>query len=194
MCNTKQRGNRFAPVVIDDHHICVSCVTSHNHPGKFEKYSWYNTTNPPNLEELAKVLILYSFSLNNSEDAFCNSEGWGYLGQFGNYLLTEDTQGFVEFEEFDSPEAAYKEFERLFNDGWGADEYDAYIESNGFKYSVSFLGKSLEVWTNNRGTDYDQGITLRRCRARVRLEAIKTGMYPNLWYVSDHGNLSLLSY
>ncbi len=65
-----------------------------------------------------------------------------------------------------------------------AEEHDAYIsDARGGGYSVSFAGKFLAECPR-----------FNRARALVRLEAARSGFYPSLWIVSDHGNLTLGSY
>ncbi len=166
-------------VKLEDDYVCADCVRAHDGPGKFEGCRGYHRSS------LGIGLILYAWSMVSAEDDLMTSEGWGYCGRFGKYLLFEDTNGAVTYEDCGSIERAEKRFNVLYDDGMGANEDDAYIESNGFRYSVSFEGKSLDVWAPKHTDE----ITERRCVARVRLESMRKGFYPNLWIVSDHGNL-----
>jgi hypothetical protein len=60
----------------------------------------------------------------------------------------------------------------------GADEYDAYISWSRRGYEVSFEGKHVGTFE-----------TERRARAAVSVEMRRSGYFPNVYVVSDHGNL-----
>jgi len=174
---------------MEDSYCCSQCVADNDGPGKFEAYA-RDTQGFVTRGDLARCLLLYAWSMESSEDDYMSSEGYGYCGRFGQYLLFEDTQGFVSYEDCGTEEEAGKEFQRLYSDGMGADETDAYIEFSRGGYAVSFDGKPLDIWPRSEC----DAISKRRAIARVRLESMRTGYYPNLWEVSDHGNLSLVSY
>ena len=114
-------------------YCCADC--GEPRPGKFEG------NGDRNGRGIAQ--ILYSWSMSSSEDDIMTSEGWGYCGRFGKFLLMEDSQGFVTYSDEGSEEAAEKEFSRLYAEGWGADEDDAYISPQGYgrKPYVSFGSK-----------------------------------------------------
>lgn len=137
----------------------------------------------------AAALVLYEWDMNGSADDFMSSEGWGYCAQFGRWLLVNDDRGFVSAHEYADVAKATAEFAEWYAEGWGADESDAYVSHEGYgRVHVSFDGKSLDVWAP-RHTD---GITERRALARVRLEMMRTGYYPNVWLVNERGTLSLV--
>jgi hypothetical protein len=161
-------------------YICWDCVEDHNGNGKFEAYRHHLDLKP-----LATALVLNYSTLHGSDD-FMFDDGWGSCARLGKYLLL-DSSGFVTYEEYRNEEAAENEFNQLYNMGWGASPDDAYIASDG---TVSFDGKKLDVWAPQNSS----GISDRRRIARVRLESMKTGYYPNLWMESDHGNLTLIPY
>ena len=170
-------------------YICPSCIEDHDGPGKFEAYH--------DPEDLAKVQIIYHWMLDGMEDDQMWNEGWGYCGRFGQFLLMVDDRGFVTYEEYNDKADAENSFQSLWEDGWGANESDAFIGHERGEWYVSFDGEPLQVWgrgTHGHPLTRNEGIDQRRCIARVRLEAMKTGYYPPLWYQSDHGNLSLLRY
>jgi hypothetical protein len=176
----------FPPVVsyvakLEDSYCCADCASSHDGPGKFEQCCGTRG-------ELGKALIFYAWSndLGHDPDSYMHNEGWGYLGRFGRFLLSEDMLGFVELDERSSEEDAVKVFERFYADGWGAQEDDAYISEDG---SVWFAGKQLNVYPAKNGETSET-----RRRAAVRIAAIKQGYYPNLWRDNGRGNLSLLNY
>ena len=165
--------------------ICNDCVDSHDGPGKFQGY---------HDEDLVTALLLYYHSLDSPDESM-SQDGWGYCARIGQYLIIEDDRGFVEFSDEGSEEKARKKYDQLYADGWGMDEEDAYIEHSMHGWYVRFGGQNLEIWA--RGPyDHDdyRGIDQNRCIARVRLEAMKTGFYPNLWLVGERGNISLLQY
>jgi hypothetical protein len=176
---------------IDDAVCCRACTESHDGPGAFQVYSTGDGYR--DLEKLGKCLILHAWLMQGMEDDAMWNDGWGYCARFGEYLFSTDRQGFHSFEEYLSVEAAEKAFMDYYRDGWGASENDAYIENTHHGYEISFDGKSLDVWARQSAFD-PRGIDEKRCIARVRLEAMKTGYYPNLWLVFDDGNLTLIEY
>lgn len=60
------------------------------------------------------------------------------------------------------------------------DEEDAYVQSNGYGYSVSFGYKHLGDVAEDDEAD-----------ALIRQAMIDEQYWPNVWTVSDHGNVSL---
>jgi hypothetical protein len=165
---------------LEDDYACMDCVSDHANPGRFEKY----VHNP---EELGTVLILDHWSRNDGADEYMHAQGWGYCGLFDKYLLYEDDQGFVTYDEFPTREKATEQYERWFNDGWGAQEDDAYISYESHRPEIYFNGKPLEVWPDATGE-----LTERRMLARIRLEMIRTGFYPNVWIDQGRGSLRLV--
>jgi hypothetical protein len=142
----------------------------------------------------ADAMALYSLD-SGAEDDWAHSEGWGYLARMGKWIVSEDTQGFVYARDCDTPERADREFQILYDEGYGADEDDAYIAYDSGRWHVTFEGRDLNVWPTQRSRhDYDEGITERRAIARVRLEAMRTGFYPNAWLVNDRGDMRRVSY
>jgi hypothetical protein len=173
VCHSQTVSEPVAEIGFDC--ICITCVEGHKGPGKFEAYEG---------EDLGKVLLLDHFAGISMEDDYMWNDGWGYCGRFDNYLLFVDTNGFVTFEEFDTVDKADQYFMRLYKEGWGAQEDDAYIGEDG---SVWFSGKAVHVWENKNGE-----ITERRRLAAIRLEMSKQGFYPNVWIDNGRGNLSLV--
>jgi len=166
-------------VKLEDDFCCSQCVEDHTGPGKFEACGERG--------DLGKALILYSWSLDSLEDDFMHSDGWGYCGMFGRYLLFEDERGSVSWEEYPDVERAQKRFDQLYSDGMGAQEDDFYIQSGRNGYEVWMNQKEIHVWPS-RNEEY---VTQRRARAAVRLEMHKTGYYPNVWIVGERGDLQL---
>lgn len=163
-------------------YCCADCIAEHDGLGKFEAHRHDRA-------ELGKALILYAWSMDSSEDDFMSSEGWGYCGMFGRFLLIIDDRGAVSFQEYSDVDKAQATFDHYYSEGWGASESDAYVGHEGYgRLSVSFDGKPLDVWAP-RHTDC---ISERRALARIRLEMMRTGYYPNVWMVSDHGNLRIV--
>jgi hypothetical protein len=185
ICNVKRFDHQIV-MTLEDTTCCYFCVEEHDGPGKFQVYQ-------DDSERLATCLILYQWMLDGSEDDFMSSEGWGYCGQFDNYLLMQDSSGFVTFEEYDTGAKAQKRFDELYEDGWGASEDDAYIGQDRGKWVAVFDGKHLDLWSpQHKQYDYDEGITRRRALARIRLEMIRTGYYPNVWEEHERGGLTLI--
>lgn len=156
---------------------CADCADGADSPGKYEAQRGRNA--------LGKVLILEALAGNGSEDDYMTSEGWGYCGRFERFLLSEDTSGFVSFEEFPTAKEAEKRFMALYSEGWGYQEDDAVISEDG---SVWFGGKQLNVYPPR----HTEEISDRRKLAAIRLEMSRSGFYPNVWKFSERGNVSLV--
>lgn len=179
--NATEEGN-FPPVVsyclkMEDSFCCADCVSAHDGLGKFEAHS--PSVNRSTRGDLARALILHAWTMGGMEDDRMYQEGWGYCAMFGRYLVVEDDRGFFTFEEFDTVEKAQKEFDRLYSDGWGASEDDAYISFDRGLYEVSFNGKHIGTFERES-----------RARAAISLAMRESGYYPSVWIVNDHGNIS----
>lgn len=167
----------------DPGHCCIYCVRDNDGLGKFESYKTHG--DEPDYSELGTALILHAWA--SEADDFMSPE-WGYLAMFqtghlqGGYIYIEDDRGFVTFDEYTSAKSLQKAWDDLYDSGAGATEDDAYISWHRGEYSVSFSGSHLG--------NYE---TERRARAAVSLEMRKTGFYPSVWTVSDHGNLCPIS-
>lgn len=169
---------------------CLPCAVANNHPGKFQKYSSMDDEAFINYcaEDMGKALILYAWRMDGCEDEWMSPEGWGSISRFDNYLLNEDSQGFVDFDEYNTEEEAVKEYEKLYMDGWGQSDDDIYVgwDRNGYKAFQS--GKEIDCWADAHG-EKDR----RRVLAAVSLHMRKTGFYPDVWETSDHGNVTCIS-
>jgi hypothetical protein len=190
VCNKKTVSGKAAE--IEESACCMSCAEEHNHPGKFERYM---SIDPRyfDAESMGTVLILDVWANSGGEDEYMTQEGWGYLGRFGKYLLHQDTQGFVTYDEYESEEKALKEYDKLYKDGWGASEDDIYLtHDRGWEAWQS--GKQISVYAR-KGFEYDdkEGIDRRRVLAAISVHMRKTGFYPDVWEESGHGNLTCIS-
>lgn len=114
-CSTCHRFYAAGDILatIEDVRTCRACVADHSTPGKFEAYS-------DDAEEMATVLALYASMLSSGEDDFMSSDGWGYCGRFGTFLLFEDERGAVTFEEYATSDKAQKRFDSLYDEGMAA--------------------------------------------------------------------------
>lgn len=160
------------PVQIEhDGFACKECVARDTGLGKFQLGD-------------VQSLVLYAWSMDSSEDDFMQNEGWGYCARFGRYLLYTDTQGFVSSDEFKDEEAAVKEFNRLYREGWGFDwESGGCISEDRGEYLLSVDGNPEGRFSR-----------LNRARAAMRLYSMRNGYYPDLWLCSERGNVELLDY
>lgn len=156
-------------------HACQACAAENNGPGKFEANH--------DDEAVATALVLYAWSMDSGEDDQMSSEGYGYCGRFGRYLLFQDDRGFVTFEECKDVASAVRRFEELYKDGMGAQEDDAYIFFDRGAYHVQIEGKTLGKYERET-----------RARAAVSLEARRSGFYPSLWMDLERGGLRNVSY
>jgi hypothetical protein len=185
ICNVKRFDHQIV-VRLEGTTCCYFCVEEHDRSGMFQVYQ-------DRPEELATCLILDAWNSLGEEDDFMSNEGWGYCARFGQYLLMQDSSGFITYEDYDTEEKAQKRYDELYEDGWGADENDAYIGQDRGKWIAVFEGKHLDIWSpHHKRYDYDEGITRRRALARVRLEMMRTGYYPNVWEEHERGGLTLI--
>lgn len=131
---------------------------------------------------MAKVMILSELDMNSAADDYMGNTDSLYVARFGCFLLYRDSQGFVTFDELANVEAAEKEYQSLYESGYGADEFDAFIfyDRNGIALSVE--GKHIGTYPR-----------MTRARAAMRLYATTHGYYPPLW-LQDRGYTSLLTY
>ena len=178
-------GNHHVPrfhtvAELNEDYCCLDCAQQYNNRGRFEKY--VDFSDDPEFGALGTCLILYSWAQQSSEDEFMSHDGMGYCGRFDNFLLYQDTQGFYEYEEFTTPQLAEKQFQSIYEDGMGASEDDAYIGTDRGRWTAYMDGKSLNIWPRNDGT-----IDRQRALARVRLEMIRTGYWPNVWEEYGYG-------
>jgi hypothetical protein len=108
------------------------------------------------------------------------------LDQHPTYKGTNETTGAASSGAYSGP-AAWKKGGDLMENEPDEEETDqpqdddCFIESNGFKYSVSCGGKF-------QGEFVEMDIAL----AKVKEWKQKNNFYPNTWFVSDHGNVSLI--
>jgi hypothetical protein len=183
VCNVEQPTNSVAATVIpneakpnDVGYCCLHCAMSHDgQPGKYE--------GEHGIEDIGTVLVLAAWALEGGEDDYMNAEGWGYCGQFGRFLLFEDDRGSVTFRDCRTVERASEEFSSYYSEGWGYSEDDAQIEGDRNGYSLYVERKHIGTYPR-----------LTRARAAMRLHAIETGYYPNLWLMGERGDLSILNY
>jgi hypothetical protein len=109
------------------------------------------------------------------------------LDQHPTYKDTNETTGAASSGAYVGP-AAWKKGGDLMENGeeeeMGEDqpqEDDCFIESNGFKYSVSCGGKFQGEFV-----EMDDALV------KVKEWKQKNSWYPNTWFISDHGNVSLI--
>ena len=153
-------------------YCCADCATEG--PGKFQANGGRH--------DIGIAKILHAWSMESGEDDYMTSEGWGYCGQFGRFLLMEDTSGFVTFEEYRTTAEAQKEFDKYYSAGWGANEDDAYISEESRGYSVSFEGKHIGTFER-----------MTRAKAAVSLAMRKSGYFPSVWVVNERGSIDSIS-
>lgn len=188
VCGQKRTGEKAAEIGADA--CCMICAEEHNHPGKFQAYGAVE----PDIfrqhyaEQMGKCLLLYEW-MSEGDDHMSN-EGWGYCARIDNYLVYEDTQGFVTFDEFGSSERAEEEFYKLYKLGWGASESDYYITWDRGKYRAydGDSGKAIELWPDIHGE-----IGRRRALAAVSLHMRRTGYWPDVWEEGERGNITNVS-
>jgi hypothetical protein len=150
--------------------VCSSCIDAIPTKGKYESLT--------DREDIATILILEDWSANDCADDFMYQDGNGYCGRFGQFLLFEDDQGFVTFDDELTKEKAEARYNQLFEDGWGAQEDDIYVDGN----EVWQGGKQIHIHPRRDGT-----MTTNRINAGIYLHMLEGGWYPNVWDVNRYG-------
>jgi hypothetical protein len=152
-------------------YACADCCEPAR--GKFEGNHGRNET--------GTARVLYALYLEGlADDEMGQDER---AARFGRYLLFIDYSGFVTFEEYATTEEADKRFQALYIDGMGMTEWDAIISDDRDGYYVTFEGKTLGSYPR-----------YNRARAAIRLEAFRSGCYPDAWHVNERGNVSHVNY
>lgn len=152
--------------------VCEPCIRTVSKFGRFEGH---------NDEELATAVILYNQMLRGDAVESMHQDGWGSVDTLGEYLLMIDDRGFVTFEDFvGHPDQLTKRWDELHDDGFGFSEDDFIIGEDG---TVWQNGKKLNVYPPRHTDD----ISDTRRRAAIRLEMMRTGYYPNVWYETRNG-------
>lgn len=151
-------------------------MTRKRYPGKFEGCED---------DRLAEVLCSTDC---NAQCGEADTTGWYGLILHRNhgYIVSEDSQGFFDYTYYETKEEAEKVFGRIESDiqeDAGPQPEDICIESNGFHYSVGIIeGKHIGEYA-----DYADAKNAAR-------EWMKENQFwPNVWFVSDHGNASIIT-
>jgi hypothetical protein len=186
----RHKTTEVKAATIGESSCCMPCAVANNHPGKFQQYSCSDEHDFINYqsESMGKALILYGWSMDDSYvDDRMGPDGWGSITRLHNYLLNESDSGFVDFDEYESVEKAQKVWDDLYSDGWGQSEYDIFLSFDRGKWHAfdGDAGKEIEVWPNHEGE-----ITRDRVLAAISLHMRKTGCFPDIWEVNDHGNVT----
>lgn len=98
----------------------------------------------------------------------------------GNFLVTQREHGYVTVDAYPTPQVAHRAFDDLTDPDAIPDEDDATITPTGplgALYAVALGGRFL-------GTAND----LRGAYAKLRAAMNAEGVWPDVWWVSDHGN------
>lgn len=176
ICESWYSPDDIAAMLEDQSACCENCAREADSPGRYE--SCHGDT-----DALGILLILENADMNGMSDETMASDGYGYCARIGRYLYQVDDRGFHSFEEYQDVVKASHEFMRLYLEGWGASEWDAYISDDRNGYAVSFDGKYIDTYPR-----------YQRARAKIRLLAIETGCYPDAWHCSERGNIEHVSY
>jgi hypothetical protein len=107
------------------------------------------------------------------------SEAFDRAVPAGNWVLTEDQQGFVTVDQYPTPAAARHAFEHLPDLDVPGEEDGTITPAGplGSRYAVALAGSFLGY-----ADDFEQAIGMLR-------EAMDADRYwPDAWFISDHGN------
>jgi hypothetical protein len=168
-CNCLSNPSEFR---LEETGICSKCIDSISPKGKYESLT--------DRSDIATVLILEAWASVGDEDDSMYQEGNGYCARLGQFLLFEDYQGFVTFEDCLTEEKAEKRYEQLYADGWGAQEDDIFIDENGREAWQG--GKTIPIHPRKDGTT-----PFSRVKAAIYLHMLETGYYPNVWQCNRYG-------
>ncbi len=156
-------------------------MSQKRYPGKFE-----------GCEDDRIAAVLYSIV----QDGGCHNEA-GDCQEIGEwcgliiqrkhaYIVSEDSQGFFDYEKYNEKENAYKQFEHIeakMEELAGPRDEDICISSNGFKYSVGIVnGEFIGEFG-----PYDDA------ENAVKNWMRENNFFPNVWSISDHGNALLIT-
>jgi hypothetical protein len=106
----------------------------------------------------------------------------GHAARFGRFILHTDSQGFREARVFTDESRAQAAMEDYVPDVEPSED-DAFLSSCGqlgAKTRASFIGKDLGEFDEEADAE-----------AAIRAEGNRSGFFPNVWRVSDHGNSHL---
>lgn len=101
------------------------------------------------------------------------------------FILECDDRGNYYYRAYSDKDALEKDWAGLMRadlEARGPDEEDAVISSNGFVLSVSYGSEFLGEFAEDDDA-----------RAALRAAMERDGYFPNVWEISDHGNVSLIS-
>jgi hypothetical protein len=107
------------------------------------------------------------------------SEAFDQAIPVGNWVLTQDQQGFVTLDQYPTPAAARHAFDHL-PDQVGPEEEDGTITPAGplgSRYAVALAGSFLGYADN-----------LDHAMAMLREAMDADRCWPDAWFISDHGN------
>jgi hypothetical protein len=144
-------------------------LADHDGPGKFEGPARDGD------EQLALALVLQSIDIDCGADHFLSDES-GYAAAIDRFILTCDSSGFVDVQEYRTPELALKRMDEFEDDGFGATEDDGWIvyERHGI---AAYLGtEDLGVFSR-----------LSRAKAAMSLAMRRQGYFPNVFVADEHG-------
>lgn len=130
---------------------------------------------------------LYEDSLDFNDDAM-SQEGWGWCCLHGEWIITEDTQGFVDATHYPTHELARKEFDRIYDDGMGYTEDDIVIQYDWRVGGYEVWVEGKRIATVNQDTCRHDNY-LRRARAVASLHMRKHGWHPNVWLAEERGSI-----
>ncbi len=170
-CNWLKPNDCLEAVVVgsETFYACDVCTDNLEGPGKHQGVSE---------DDFALCIVLEHLAGISMEDHMLTDENYGYLGVFDRYMLLEDDRGFVEVRTFADADAAMREANSFEDDGFGADQFDAWITDEWNGYAVSFDGKYV-----------DRFARLNRAKAMVALLMRDNGYFPNVWHATERGSV-----
>lgn len=148
-------------------YVCTICADNLSGPGKHEGVDE---------SDRALCVVLESIAGDSGMDHWLTDDYQGYVGIVDRFMLIEDDRGFVDVRAFASPDAAMREINGYEDDGFGADQHDAWITDERGGYAVSFDGKYVDRFPR-----------LNRAKAMVSLLMRDSGYYPNVFLSGEHG-------
>jgi hypothetical protein len=150
--------------------VCDVCLADHDGPGKFEGPARDGD------EQLALALVLQSLDLDGCADHFLSDES-GYAAAIDRFILTIDSSGFVDVQEYVDSAVALDRMNDFEGDGFGAQGDDGWISCERGGYFASLGGKRLGTFER-----------LTRAQAAISLEMRRSGYFPNVFLAGEHGH------
>jgi hypothetical protein len=121
------------------------------------------------------ALVLYALDQDCAADHFLSDES-GYAAAIDRFILTIDSSGFVDVQEYVDSAVALDRMNDFEDDGFGAQPDDGWIVYERHGIAASLGTEDLGVFSR-----------LSRAQAAVSLAMRRQGYFPNVFVADEHG-------